>query len=67
MATKRYKKGDMEKLEDRTDYERVKKMTEDEIRRNAESDPDAPLQSDEDLKRFERVKTPRGGCKNDQD
>ena len=67
MATKRYKKKDVEKLESRTDYERLKRMTEDEIRRNAESDPDAPLQSDEDLKRFEQVKTPRGGRKNDKD
>jgi len=67
MTTKRYKKEELEKLKDRTDYARVKRMTEDEIRRNAESDPDAPLQSDEDLKRFERVKSPRGGQKNDQD
>lgn len=63
MATKRYKKEDLEKLEDRTDYARVKKMTEEEIRRNAESDPDARPQSEEDLKRFERVKSPRGGRK----
>lgn len=40
----------------KTDYERLKKMTEEEIRRNAEEDEDLPLQSDEDLKRFRKVK-----------
>jgi|APLak6261674355_1056100.scaffolds.fasta_scaffold00019_48 hypothetical protein len=39
----------------KTDYERLKKMTEDEIEKNAESDPDAPLLTDEELKKFKRV------------
>ena len=38
-----------------TDYERLKKMTEEEINKNAEEDDDLPLQSDEDLKRFKKV------------
>lgn len=38
-----------------TDYERLKKMTEEEIEENAKNDPDAPLLADEDLKRFKRV------------
>ena len=50
---------EIEKMKDRTDYDRLKNMSEDEVRENAESDPDAPLQSDEDLKRFSRVKHPR--------
>jgi hypothetical protein len=38
-----------------TDYERLKKMTEDEIEENAKDDPDAPLLTDEDLKKFKKV------------
>lgn len=48
------KKGDS--THGKTDYERLKKMTEEEIKRNAEEDEDLPLQSDEDLKRFKKVK-----------
>ncbi len=51
-------------MKDHTDYERVNNMTEEEIKKNAESDPDAPLQSEEDLEKFKRVKHPRG---NDHD
>ncbi|WP_096087786.1 hypothetical protein [Agaribacterium haliotis] len=39
----------------KTDYERLKNMTEEEVEDNAKSDPDAPLLSDEDLKKFKRV------------
>lgn len=39
----------------RTDYERLKRMTEQEIDDNAKSDEDAPLLSEEDLKKFKRV------------
>ncbi len=39
----------------KTDYERLKNMTEEEIEANAKNDPDNPLQSDEDLKKFKRV------------
>ena len=46
-------KGDP--VDGKTDYERLKRMTEKEIEKNAESDPDAPLLSDEDLKKFKRV------------
>ncbi len=60
MSKKPYTKEDIEKMKDLTDYERVRNMTEEEIEKNAESDPDAPLQSDEDLKKFKRVKLPRG-------
>jgi hypothetical protein len=52
MVIKKYTREEIEKLEDRTDYDRLKKITEDEIRKNAESDPDAPLQSKSDLENF---------------
>jgi len=39
----------------KTDYERLKNMTEEEIEENAKNDSDNPLQSDEDLKKFKRV------------
>lgn len=38
-----------------TDYKRLENMTEEEIEENAKNDPDAPLLSDEDLKKFTRV------------
>lgn len=46
-------KGDS--VNGKTDYERLKKMSEKEIEENAASDPDAPPVSDEDLKKFKRV------------
>ncbi len=39
----------------KSDLERLKNMTEEEIENNAKDDEDLPLQSDEDLKRFKRV------------
>jgi len=60
MTTKKYTKEEIEQMEDLTDYERVNNMSEEDIRKNAKSDPDAPLQSEEDLKKFKRVKRPRG-------
>jgi hypothetical protein len=56
MGIKKYTKEQMEQMEDKTDYERLKKMTEEEIRKNAESDPDVPLQSESDLANFKPVK-----------
>jgi hypothetical protein len=55
MVIKKYSKEELEKMDDLTDYERVNNMTEDENRKNAESDPDVLLQSEEDLKRFKRA------------
>lgn len=52
MVIKKYTKEQIEQMEDKTDYERLKKMTDNEIRRNAESDPDVPLQSETDLENF---------------
>lgn len=47
------------KLQDLTDYERLKKMTEKELEEAAKSDPDVPHFSEEDLKKFQRVKRNR--------
>jgi len=44
-----------ESVNGKTDYERLKNMTEEEIEANAKNDSDNPLQSDEDLKKFKRV------------
>lgn len=56
MSIKKYTKEQIEKMDDKTDYERVKNMTEEEIRKNAEADPDVPLQSEEDLEKFKPAK-----------
>lgn len=60
MAMKKYTREEIEKMKDLTDYSRVKNMTEEEIRENAESDPHVPLQSKKSLKRFKRIKKLRG-------
>ncbi|MEQ3694377.1 MAG: hypothetical protein ABNH16_10780 [Thalassolituus sp.] len=39
----------------KSDLDRLKEMTEEEIENNAKDDEDLPLQSDDDLKRFKRV------------
>ena len=49
------KKGD--KTDGKTDYDRLKKMTEKEIEQNAKEDPDAPLLTEDELKKFKRVNT----------
>ena len=38
-----------------TDYERLKKMTEEEVEENAKTDPDAPILTEEDHKKFKKV------------
>ena len=57
MPKKAHTNEDAEKMKDLTDYDRVSTMSDDEIKKNAELDPDASLQSEEDLERFKRVKT----------
>jgi len=39
----------------KTDYERLKNMTEEEIEENAKNDKDNLLQTDEGLKKFKKV------------
>ena len=59
MPIQKHKKEDIDKLEDKTDYERVNNMTETEIKNNAQSDSDAPLQSKSDLENFKPVRNRR--------
>lgn len=56
MTEKTYTEEEIKKLKDKTDYERLKNMTEEEIERNAESDPDALPPTEEQLKKFKKVK-----------
>ncbi len=56
MPKKAHTNEDAEKMKDLTDYDRVSTMSDDEIKKNAELDSDAPLQSEKDLERFKRVK-----------
>lgn len=60
MTIKKYTKEELEKLKDLTDYERLKNMSDEEIQDDAESDPDVPHLSEEDLKKFKRIDRPRG-------
>lgn len=59
MPIQKHKKEDIDKLEDKTDYERVNNMTEADIKNNAQSDSDAPLQSKSDLENFKPVRNRR--------
>ena len=59
MAIKKFTKEELEKMKDLTDYERLKKMTEEEIEDAAKSDPDVPHLSEEELKKFKKVKRNR--------
>ena len=56
MANKTYTEEEAKLLEDKTDYERLDKMTEEEVEENAKSDPDSLSPTDEQLKKFRRVK-----------
>ncbi|SBS33931.1 hypothetical protein MSP8887_02051 [Marinomonas spartinae] len=47
-------KGDS--TDGKTDYERLENMTEEEIEENAKDDPDAPLLTEEELRRFKKIK-----------
>ena len=56
MATKKYTEEELKKLKDETDYERLKDMSEEEIEECAKTDPDSKTPSDEQLKKFKKVK-----------
>jgi ASC-1-like (ASCH) protein len=60
MAFKKYTQDELKKINDLTDYERVKNMPEEEIIENAKSDTDVPLLSEEELKKFKKITRPRG-------
>ena len=59
MSIKKFSKEELEKMKDLTDYERLKNMTEEEIEEAAKSDPDVPHLSEEELKKFKKVKRNR--------
>jgi len=56
MADKSYTEEELKKLKSKTDYERLKNMTDEEIEQAAKDDPDSALPTDEELKKFKRVK-----------
>jgi len=56
MVIKRYTEDELKKIKDRTDYERLKNMSEEEIEENSKSDPDALTPTDEQLEKFKKVK-----------
>lgn len=66
MTINKYTKKEIEKMKDQTDYERVKNMTEEEIRENAKSDPDTPLQSESDLENFKPAKRREKNAKDNE-
>eukprot|EP00037_Helgoeca_nana_P000185 m.435362 g.435362 ORF g.435362 m.435362 type:complete len:61 (+) comp102506_c0_seq1:346-528(+) len=56
MSETHIKRNKDDSVDGKTDYKRLKKMTEGEIEENAKDDPDAPLLTDEELKKFKKVK-----------
>ena len=54
MTIEKYTKDELENLKDRSDIERLKNMTDEEIEEAAKSDPDNPPLADEQLKKFKR-------------
>lgn len=51
--------GSQYPLEDKTDWTRLKNMTEEEIEAGARADPDNPPMTDEELKRLRRIPNPK--------
>lgn len=56
MSIKKYTEEELNKLKDETDYERLKNMSDEEIEDNSISDQDSTTPSDEELKKFKKVK-----------
>ena len=55
MADKKYTEQQAKDLKDKTDYERLKNMTEQEIEDNSENDPDSLSPTDDQMKKFRKV------------
>jgi putative transcriptional regulator len=51
--------GSQYPIEDKTDWTRLKNMTEEEIEAGALADPDNPPMTDEELKRLRRIPNPK--------
>ena len=56
MPTKKYPDKELKKVKDKTDYNRVNNMTDEEIEENATTDEDSKTPTDEELKKFKKVK-----------
>lgn len=56
MTIKKYSEEEIKQLEDQTDYDRLKKMTDEEIEENSRTDEDSLTPSDDALKKFKKVK-----------
>jgi len=52
MTIEKHTRDELEKMKDRSDIERLKNMTDEEIEEAAKSDPDNPPLTDEQLKKF---------------
>ena len=55
MTDKKYTEKEAKSLKDKTNYEKLEKMTEQEIEENSESDPDSLSPTDEQMKKFRKV------------
>ena len=62
MGIERYTAEEAKKLPSRSDTERLKNMTEEDIERAAEDDPDNPPLTDEELKGFQPGEHRGGGA-----
>ena len=56
MSIKKYTEEELKKLNDETDYDRLKDMSDEEIEENAKKDKDSATPSDEQLDKFKKVK-----------
>lgn len=54
MAIVRHTKEELKKIKGKTDAERLKNITEEELEEAAKSDPDSAWPTDEELKKFKR-------------
>jgi len=54
MAIKQYTLEELKELKGKSDLERLKNMTEEELEEAAKSDPDSAWLTDEELKQFKR-------------
>ena len=56
MSEKKYSEKEAKALKDRTDYERLKNMTDEEVEENSENDPESLSPTDEQMKKFKKVR-----------
>lgn len=56
MTIKKYSEEEIKQIKDQTDYDRLKEMTDEEIEENSRTDEDSLTPSDDDLKKFKKVK-----------